>query len=219
VLTKEQRQLVLGALSITKGFIEEIKKDKVKVVVSATSWTADEDFQMFLDALVGYSALATSKKPNLPELLVVITGKGPMQKAFLRQVTELKGKDQLERVNIKTAWMSTTDYAGLLAAADLGVSMHMSSSGVDFPMKVIDMFGAGLPVLGWNKYEAWAELVEEGVNGKGFGSGEELKQALVELLGKDGREIERLRQGARKESVRGWDDEWDEGAGKVLDFK
>lgn len=188
----------------------------MRLIVSSTSWTPDEDFSLLLDALVRYSELATSSHPHLPELLAVITGKGPEKEYYLSRIEELESQNKLEMVTLRTAWLSTEDYASLLGAADLGVSLHMSSSGVDLPMKVVDMFGAGLPVAGWNQYEAWPELVTEGINGRGFGSAAGLEKVLVELFGGNGDELRKLRAGAIKEGERRWDAEWDPVAGRLL---
>lgn len=188
----------------------------VRVLVSSTSWTADEDFSVLIDALCRYSRCACSESPSLPSVLAIITGKGPQKERYLEQIAACEKAGELDKVTIKTAWFdSAHDYAKLLASASLGVSLHTSSSGVDLPMKVVDMFGAGLPVVGWDRFEAWPELVTEGVNGRGFGSAEQLAAHLVELFGNDAT-LATLREGARKESARRWEHEWDPVAGKLF---
>ena len=57
--------------------------------------------------------------------------------------------------------------------ADMGVCLHYSSSGVDLPMKVVDMFGAGLPTLAI-KFKSIHELVTDGIPGYIFKDSKEL---------------------------------------------
>ncbi|KAE8152829.1 glycosyl transferases group 1-domain-containing protein [Aspergillus avenaceus] len=215
ILYRDTRQEFLLSLPEAASVKPLIESGVLKVLVSSTSWTADEDFSLLIDALCRYSELAETTMPELPQVLAIITGKGPQKEMYLKQIANLEKEGKLKRVSIRTAWLSTDDYARLLASASLGVSLHMSSSGVDLPMKVVDMFGAGLPVVGWNRFEAWPELVTEGVNGRGFGSSDELVEELVELFGDDSK-LEKLRAGAQKESSHRWDDEWDPVAGKLL---
>lgn len=218
-----QRHQFLASLPETSPFIDDLMSGRCRLLVSSTSWTPDEDFSVLLDALCKYSAASnSSERPGLllPSLLVIITGKGPQKEFYLSRIFELTKQDKLSRVTIKTAWLAPHDYAGLLAASCLGVSLHTSSSGVDLPMKVVDMFGAGLPVLGWDQYASWPELVTEGLNGLGFGSSEQLTAHLVELFGDDDDDddntLDRLRRGALAESKRRWDGQWDPIAGRLL---
>jgi len=210
----DERIEFLNTLPETKPVRAPLTEGRLRVLVSSTSWTPDEDFSVLIDALLQYSELATAK-PALPEVLAIITGKGPQKEMYLQKIAALEAAGRLGKVTIRTAWLSVPDYARLLASASLGVSLHTSSSGVDLPMKVVDMFGAGLPVVGWNRFEAWPELVTEGVNGMGFGSSTELTERLTELFG-DNKRLETLRAGAQKESTRRWDNEWDPIMGKLL---
>lgn len=215
ILDDRVRQDFLRSLSETETVRPIIGSDKLRVLVSSTSWTADEDFSLLIEALCRYSDLAEASNPDLPSILAIITGKGPQREMYLKQIADLEKNGKLQKATIRTAWLSMEDYARLLASASLGVSLHTSSSGVDLPMKVVDMFGAGLPVVGWNCFEAWPELVTEGRNGRGFGSSDELVEHLVELFGNQ-EALEELRTGAREESSRRWDDEWNPVAGKLL---
>lgn len=215
IVDDRERQEFLSSLPETASVRSSLKDGNLQVLVSSTSWTADEDFGLLIDALCRYSEIASTSQTHLPQILAIITGKGPEKEMYLKRISELEKAGKLQKVTIKTAWLSTTDYARLLASASLGVSLHTSSSGVDLPMKVVDMFGAGLPVVGWSRFQAWPELVTEGVNGVGFGSVNELVEHLVTLLG-DASKLEKLRAGAREESARRWDDEWDPIAGKLL---
>jgi len=65
------------------------------------------------------------------------------------------------------AWLEVDDYPLMVAASDLGVCLHYSSSGLDLPMKVVDMFSAGLPCLA-KEYVSVGELVKDNKNGRIF---------------------------------------------------
>ncbi|GAB7344547.1 hypothetical protein MBLNU457_2372t1 [Dothideomycetes sp. NU457] len=213
-LTAIQRAALLAKVPETAKHAIDIQEDRWKLLVSSTSWTPDEDFSILLDALVAYSATVTLE-PSYPKLLVIITGKGPLKGYYLEKIEKLNKHKKLLNCHIRTAWLTMEDYAGLLGSADLGVSLHMSSSGVDLPMKVVDMFGAACPVVGWDNFAAWPELVQEGVNGMGFQDANSLSTLLEKLFANGGVLLEKLRKGALIESQRRWEDEWPTAA-KVL---
>ncbi len=203
----------LYSLPETREYASSIMASKTRLLVSSTSWTPDEDFNLLLEALNSYAA---SPRPMFP-ILAIITGKGPQKAMYLKRIASLNKESKTNKVTILTAWLSAEDYATLLACADLGVCLHKSSSGVDLPMKVVDMFGAGLPVVGYGDYESWGELVKEGVNGRGFVTSVDLAGILAELLGDvERKQLMTLRKGALKEGMRRWDEEWDGVAGRLL---
>ncbi|KAI3317076.1 glycosyltransferase family 33 protein [Xylariaceae sp. AK1471] len=209
-----KRKEFLKRLPETKDFAESIVAGETKLIVSSTSWTPDEDFSLLLDALVSYVQVQVDHP-----IIAIITGKGPQKSYYQDQIQDLQKAGRLPNIRILTAWLSIEDYAKLLACADLGVCLHMSSSGVDLPMKVVDMFGSGLPVAAYSAYSSFGELVKEGVNGCGFETADELAAILARLFSAKGEEELRvLRKGARKESELRWDEEWDRVLGRIFGF-
>ena len=139
-ITAEERRDLFRRLTSDYPVFSDITAD-TRVLVSSTSWTEDEDFGVLLEALIRYEE-AKIEGQRLPDLCVVITGKGPQKQHYLDKISTL----QLRHVRIVTPWLEDGDYPKMLASADLGVCLHTSSSGLDLPMKVVDMFGCRLPV-------------------------------------------------------------------------
>jgi beta-1,4-mannosyltransferase len=107
------------------------------LVVSSTSWTPDEDFGILLAAAEVYNAAAaaasgssdstsgSSSSGSYPDVVFVITGRGPQREMYLGRIRQL----HLSRVAFCSMWLEPEDYPLILGAADLGVCLHTSSSG------------------------------------------------------------------------------------------
>eukprot|EP00041_Stephanoeca_diplocostata_P039226 m.1600846 g.1600846 ORF g.1600846 m.1600846 type:complete len:481 (-) comp25352_c1_seq1:8447-9889(-) len=189
------------------------RANRPALVVSSTSWTPDEDFGILLTALEMYET-ACADNSSLPPIVCIITGKGPM-KAYYEG---LLAKMPRTHVHIATAWLSSGDYPRLLGAADIGVSLHTSSSGLDLPMKVVDMFGCGLPVCA-KDFSCLDELVQDGVNGVVFDTAAELCQHFQRLLAdfpRKSEELDKYRDKLREFRDNDWQTNWTERAAAIF---
>nr|CAJ2470908.1 unnamed protein product [Leishmania braziliensis] len=135
------------------------------MVVGSTSWTEDDNYSVLIQALqrldhrlrheVSYgSGNGSSSGPV--DLWVLITGKGTARQRFEDAVRAAKLSSH---VVVSTYYaQSYQEYSLLLGAADVGLCLHFSSSGLDLPMKGADMIGVGLPVIAM-QYPAIGELI------------------------------------------------------------
>uniref|UniRef100_A0A0D9VQ96 Glycosyltransferase subfamily 4-like N-terminal domain-containing protein n=1 Tax=Leersia perrieri TaxID=77586 RepID=A0A0D9VQ96_9ORYZ len=210
-----------GAFCVTKAMRHELDQN----------WgikTPDEDFSILLEAALMYDRrvaatlgeedsmderqlwidMKNGKQFVYPRLLFIITGKGPDKKKYEEQIKRLK----LRRVAFRTMWLASEDYPLLLGSADLGVSLHTSSSGLDLPMKVVDMFGCGLPVCAAS-FSCIDELVKTNSNGLLFSASSELADELMMLFKgfpEECNDLKSLKAGALNTgSSSKWSTEWE----------
>lgn len=154
------------------------RPDRPALITSSTSWTQDEDFGVLFDALQLLDARIMKLEKSLQfKVLVVVTGKGPERSMYEQRITQLS----LLHVAIATTWLKASDYPKLLACADLGVSLHTSTSGLDLPMKILDLFGCEVPVVAY-RFSCLSELVQDEVQGSTFTTSQQLCNLLYELL-------------------------------------
>ena len=176
--------------SLIDSHLPENKNNKPIVMISSTSWTPDEDFSMLLDSFIKTEEMILEDiedkeqktkvnitKDKIKKILFLITGRGPLRDAFMKKVAEAK----LNYFDVKSIWLESDDYPKLLSLVDLGVSLHYSSSGIDLPMKVVDMFSGCLPVASVY-YDTIVELVEENKNGFLFKNDKDLCKILKNVI-------------------------------------
>lgn len=108
-----------------------------------------------------------NNKKRLPKVLTIVTGRGPLKQTYMDQIARREKEEAWRWVRCCSLWLEPEDYPILLGtlcffsvfvdrlivnwvthtgSADLGISLHSSSSALDLPMKVVDMFGCGVPV-------------------------------------------------------------------------
>ncbi|XP_036409136.1 chitobiosyldiphosphodolichol beta-mannosyltransferase [Megalops cyprinoides] len=194
-----KRDCTTGAITLVEG--------RPALLLSSTSWTEDEDFSILLKALEDYERFVEGGA-TLPSLVCVITGKGPQKEYYRKLIDRLSFK----HIQICTPWLEAEDYPVLLGSADLGVCLHKSSSGLDLPMKVVDMFGCCLPVCAIH-FQCLHELVKHEENGLIFKDSQELAEQLEMLLSdfpsSEGR-MGHFRKNLRSSGQQRWDESWDQ---------
>ncbi|KAN0063459.1 mannosyltransferase [Thecaphora frezii] len=127
------------------------------------------------------ATLPNEPAASLPKMVIVVTGKGELKASYEAEIRRLETEERWEWVRIRTAWLESEDYPVLLGSADVGISLHTSSSGIDLPMKVVDMLGCGLPVCALD-FACLDELIHDGHNGLVFRDAEGLARQLESLL-------------------------------------
>ncbi|XP_059835647.1 chitobiosyldiphosphodolichol beta-mannosyltransferase isoform X3 [Hypanus sabinus] len=199
-------QTAFTELNTYTGNITHIR-GRPALLLSSTSWTEDEDFSILLKALEEYERFITSGS-KLPSLVCAITGKGPLKKYY----TNLIEKMHFKYVHICTPWLEAEDYPVLLGSGDLGVCLHKSSSGLDLPMKVVDMFGCRLPVCALD-FQCLPELVKHEENGLIFKNSHELAEQLKLLFTdfhNEGNKLGVFKRNLKEAKMVQWDENWDE---------
>lgn len=95
-----------------------LRDDRPALVVSSTSWTEDEDFGILKGALELYERKAADNpQGQLPKILMMITGKGPLRQRYMEEMAQLEKTQKWKWVRVVSAWLEAGDYPVLLGTS------------------------------------------------------------------------------------------------------
>ncbi len=200
-----------------KALWEKLAKDhllgaRVPLVVCPTSWSPDEDFDLLLEALE-----RTERQLRLrsASLAVILTGRGPLRESFASRAA----RRGFTAVTLRTIWLDPADYPTLVGMADLGLCLHQSSSGLDLPMKLADLYGAGVPAAVYDYAPVLGEVMTAGQHGVTFRDPGDLANILITVATRSvaaDTPLGRSRTWLAGRSPERWDPHWEAVARPVL---
>jgi beta-1,4-mannosyltransferase len=152
---------------------EPIAGSGAPLAVCPTSWGADEDFDLLLEALERADRSLT-KGPKTGRLTVLLTGTGELRGAFEARLA----RRQFTHVDVRVA---NIDSHAAIAKADVGLCLHQSASGLDLPTVLSDLRAASVPVCVYDYAPVLTEVLTKGHEGVTFGEPGELMTLLVSV--------------------------------------
>ena len=168
----------MEGFTVSKNGKAEFKEGRPLLLLTSTSYTPDEDIGLLVSSLEKYADKASEKLSKLPKIHLVVTGAGPQKAMFLKRFASFNEGRGQGKVKIEAKWLEFEDYPLMVASADLGICMHMSSSNLDLPMKVVDMFSCKVPCFAYD-YPTIGELVQADQTGALFKTTDDLYNLMT----------------------------------------
>ena len=218
MLLRVRRPPIAGALWERVANGARLGASRPPIVVCPTSWTPDEDFDLLLEALERAERQLTRDRAETgaPALAVFLTGRGALRDAFEARAA----RRNFKAIAVKTVWLEPSDYPTLVGMADLGLCLHQSSSGLDLPMKLADLRGAGVPAAVYDYAPVLSEVMSSGQGGVTFRDPGELANVLVAIASGSAASpdspLGRSRAWLLQHPPERWSAHWDQAARPVL---
>ena len=178
------------------------------VVVAPMGWTRDDDLPLLAAALQRLSEHLEADPWREGNLRLLVSGNGPLRREWGERLRALGSG----RIQVETPDVPVEEYPALLAAAHLGISIHRSSSGLDLPMKIVELHAVGVPVLALEDGSPLEEIAPPGSGVLCYRNADELAELLWTMLteggGEEGGLLRRLTTEVRHRPRMSWDEHW-----------
>lgn len=96
------------------------RRDRPAIVITSTSWTPDEDFDMLIKALRLYERKAKLPDSKLPKILMIVTGSGPGRAKYMAMINQARKEEDWKSVLCLSLWLEAEDYPRLLGTLKCG---------------------------------------------------------------------------------------------------